>query len=468
MIAVMLLVACGLLGDAGDALPPAVTPPGSPPAGPVTTPPSEVPESTVGISAIVPTSGDAWGVLGSTPWRPEGDAAQDGVLVRLAQPTYVRELVVEPTGGSLEVTVFADGSQVAAQPVSGPTPIPVGAEVRALFVRIDSASGPAGLQLRLHGADGELRPVLPRIVDAQVSASSTLTPAAAYHSSYLVDQRNDFAWVEGVDGLGVGETVTLHLAESVELSAVEVWPGYQRSEDHFAKNARPAELEIAGQRLTVPDSMGSHTLTLAEPVTVQDVEISITQAHPGSLYADLAISELQLHSTAGPLWLRTSDRAELTAALRAQVAGTSLEPVLDRHYRSLCTDASLKLRSNHSFVRYEVALDSYDDSERTTVFDGSWVPGTASTEWSQVKLYGRRHTISDVFIPYVGRRSDESTRVSGGRVQLAPVAALTDAEVAEVARAIDCPTPPPRASLEANHAIVVSGDAITDILWIQP
>ena len=47
--------------------------------------------------------------------------------------------------------------------------------------------------------------------------------------------------------------------------------------------------------------------------------------------------------------------------------------------------------------------------------------------WSTIKLYGRRHQISESWSPYTGKDTTEATRVSGGDARIARAADLGEA-----------------------------------------
>jgi hypothetical protein len=43
----------------------------------------------------------------------------------------------------------------------------------------------------------------------------------------------------------VGEWLTVTLSEPIELTAIELWNGHQRSQEHFRQNARASRLSLS-------------------------------------------------------------------------------------------------------------------------------------------------------------------------------------------------------------------------------
>lgn len=78
---------------------------------------------------------------------------------------------------------------------------------------------------------------------AEVSASSSLSDR--YSVLNLIDGDPTTAWIEGVKGFGIGESIKLYPADSAVPLVFEIWPGYQRSESIFLRNGRPQRIRLA-------------------------------------------------------------------------------------------------------------------------------------------------------------------------------------------------------------------------------
>lgn len=133
-----------------------------------------------------------------------------------------------------------------------------------------------------------------------VSASSYLSEKNIKHVPDLImDGDTTTAWVEGVDGNGEGESITFTFGDLYAVSDIKIWNGYQKSEDLYYKNARPAELELefsdgSTERISLQDiSSGFQEFALERHVTSY-VKVKIISTYAGSKYEDTVISEIEL------------------------------------------------------------------------------------------------------------------------------------------------------------------------------
>ena len=133
-----------------------------------------------------------------------------------------------------------------------------------------------------------------------VTASSYLPEKNIKHVPDLImDGDTTTAWVEGVDGNGEGESITFTFGDLYAVSDIKIWNGYQKSEDLYYKNARPAELELefsdgSTERISLQDtSSGFQEFALERHVTSY-VKVKIISTYAGSKYEDTVISEIEL------------------------------------------------------------------------------------------------------------------------------------------------------------------------------
>ncbi len=133
-----------------------------------------------------------------------------------------------------------------------------------------------------------------------VTASSYLPEKNIKHVPDLImDGDTTTAWVEGVDGNGEGESITFTFGDLYAVSDIKIWNGYQKSEDLYYKNARPAELELefsdgSTEQISLQDtSSGFQEFALERHVTSY-VKVKIISTYEGSKYEDTVISEIEL------------------------------------------------------------------------------------------------------------------------------------------------------------------------------
>jgi LysM repeat protein len=139
---------------------------------------------------------------------------------------------------------------------------------------------------------------------ASVSASSFLRTDryGQYQPWMAVDGALSTAWVEGVDGDGVGQSIVLSFPQTVELHSIVLDVGYDKSADVFAKNNRIKKATLVlstGEQLTLDlaDARGLQTISLARApgrVETTYVKVVIDEVYPGSRYDDTCLAEIQV------------------------------------------------------------------------------------------------------------------------------------------------------------------------------
>ncbi len=441
-------------------------------------------QAPITVQALVPTSGaNAEALLdgkAETGWTPEGDSEGEGILFRFEGEAAIHKVFVQSCGGKrTTLTPFVNGidfSQVTVQGKKTPVVTVSSRKVRSLFLRIDETGPGACLAEVSFEADKPLEVRAPRSLPATAKASSVLAPADAYHPGYLFDGRLDFGWVEGVKGPGLGESMALTFTAPLTITAIEVWNGYQRSEDHFKKNARAKKVTVTVDgaepiELSLKDAQGSQKLMLPKPVSTKSLTLTIKEAYPGSKYDDLVLSELRVWDAEGPRAITTGDLAERASALKTEVGAGPLKGFVDKTLRSACQvpgyELEAKFRSNHSFVVYRSA--DGDNGAVKEVLDGTWILKDGKT----VELFGRSHRNESSNDPYATPGGKETTTITGGALKVTRVGDLKkpdyDALVAKFTEgplkwSFDCAQVKSFEKLAAAGAYVVEGRAVTAIL----
>jgi hypothetical protein len=453
------------------------------------------------LQALVPTSGSgAEHVLDAdvaTGWKPEGDPVDEGLILRWEQPASFEHILVKACPGAtplaIEVQVngetYCDAEAPPAMEAECGFPEQ---KARALSIKVvkagtRSAACVGTVQLFNNGKQLEL--LAPRSIEGSLQASSVLEPTAAYAPGFLFDGRLDFGWAEGAKGPGVGESLTVTLAEPIELTAIDLWNGHQRSQDHFRKNARASRLSLtmdAGPPvpLMVKDVSGEQVLKLPQPLKGRVLRLKVDKAKAGPKLPDLVLSELLLVDAQGPLTVRTPELEQQRKELLAQVAGTGLEKIVDGRWRKRCEAEAyvvrtLKLRSNRSFVFHDVVAETGKNSgEYDETVEGAWVVKKVEPPWATVELFGRWHRF-DMMLKKVAGEWDfqevESQRAGGGTLEIARVADLGEQAFQQLVtewakgpqrQVVDCVGKPGHAyaDLVASDAFFIRGKAVTELL----
>ena len=140
------------------------------------------------------------------------------------------------------------------------------------------------------------------------SGESSEAPKAEVERNFDVknikDWNADAPWAEGVEGDGIGESITLTAQKPLPLDAIMIMPG-DKSEDgaNWTKNNRVAELEITlnGEQTfttAIPDEKFNNLYPI--PVRgytkpVNTVKLVIKKVHPGTTH-DTCISRVELRA----------------------------------------------------------------------------------------------------------------------------------------------------------------------------
>ena len=191
--------------------------------------------------------------------------------------------VITYSTGALYVSLldysFEDPSatpEPTAVPIPVPAPVATPAPTQAPSVRMSSVTG--------------------------VTATSWLSEPQynLYHTPELViDNDLNTAWVEGADGNGIGESITLTLDGTYTVNGFSINAGYQKSETLYLKNSAPYGIRVifsdrSSVDVLLNDVFDLQSYTLKNPVETSSVTFMILSVYRGETYEDTCISELKL------------------------------------------------------------------------------------------------------------------------------------------------------------------------------
>lgn len=133
-----------------------------------------------------------------------------------------------------------------------------------------------------------------------ISASSIREPINNnyYNAANAYDGRFDTAWTEGVDGDGLGESLSLFASEEQLVSGIHIANGYWKSEKLYYENNRISELQISlsnGNIYTyiLSDVFENYdTIIFSSPQYCSSITLTILDVYKGSKYDDTCITEV--------------------------------------------------------------------------------------------------------------------------------------------------------------------------------
>ena len=143
-----------------------------------------------------------------------------------------------------------------------------------------------------------------RAASASVTASSELADANdpdRYAAGAAFDGLVSTAWVEGVNGDGIGESLLVVFDDPIYIDAIRVLPGYFDERFHRANN-RVAVLSVdvllggaaKSYVFDYTDQMTSQVHHFGEGFRAEGIRLAIDGVYPGSRWQDTPIAEVEL------------------------------------------------------------------------------------------------------------------------------------------------------------------------------
>lgn len=320
--------------------------------------------------------------------------------------------------GTSQILRFGLGNR--ADPAVGP----FGENVKSVFLKIErSADWKPGqfrvssirfLKANASGTSSPIALMLPKLVPAELTATSILEPATAYHPANLFDSKYDIAWsTDGKKSDGKGESFTLTLNNPQTLSGILLWNGYQRSAKHFKANGRVLALDVQAdalpvQSLKLADQMGPQKIGFSPPlINARQLRFTIKDIVPGSSYKDVLISELRLIGAQRELIApvtnlpKVAPPAAFQGLLNRSFANILHQPITgnpedfegpDNALSKRCDNGRIRLRDNGTFVIYKnFNYGKYDSAAKPANINASVLEGNWEPKGDKVRIFGRKY-----------------------------------------------------------------------------
>lgn len=136
----------------------------------------------------------------------------------------------------------------------------------------------------------------------EVTASSVLPPAddQTYEAANVKSLWANGAWSEGAPGSGMGEWLELKPTIPKPLSAIDIMPGYFKSEGLFMANPRPKKILVLLNDehrfvANVPDVMEPFRILFTDYAkSVKKIRLTFQEVWPGNKFEDLCVSSVKL------------------------------------------------------------------------------------------------------------------------------------------------------------------------------
>lgn len=159
-----------------------------------------------------------------------------------------------------------------------------------------STNAPVPTPSRLSGnSDSEKLAAGPFQIKASASSMRFAVQTNTYNPANAIDGSKRTAWIEGVDGPGVGEWLRFDFGREINLHRIIILPGYFKSPEIWAQNNRLAAVTLqfsdgSSNQFTFADRMERQTLDVGA-IKTRWVRLVIDDVFTGT-DPDTAISEL--------------------------------------------------------------------------------------------------------------------------------------------------------------------------------
>jgi hypothetical protein len=124
-----------------------------------------------------------------------------------------------------------------------------------------------------------------------------------YGPDKLFDHEDKTAWVEGVDGQGIGEWIVVEFDRLRVVKEIQINNGYNKDGDLYRKNSRVKEMKVEfsereRRKVVLKDTGTPQPVALPkdQPLKAHWIRFTIESVYPGDKWDDTAISELHIVS----------------------------------------------------------------------------------------------------------------------------------------------------------------------------
>lgn len=140
-----------------------------------------------------------------------------------------------------------------------------------------------------------------QVTVASADATSTIYQAGIDNTPHvLYDGSKDSSWQDGVDGPGIGESVTYHLDQVYKIRFLVLRLGnWYSSDDNYTMNNRPKTMTFKfgdqSVQITFPDEKKEFCVELSKDVEASEIQMILDAVYQGTAYDDTCINEVDVY-----------------------------------------------------------------------------------------------------------------------------------------------------------------------------
>lgn len=136
-------------------------------------------------------------------------------------------------------------------------------------------------------------------VASMTSSSEYVQENVKNHASYVFDGNEKTSWQEGVEGDGIGQSITCQLNRQYQIRYFGFKLGNWRDEKYYAGNGKPKTLtvELDGYLFTFafPEEKKEYVIELSEEIPATTVTVTIDSVYKGAYWDDTCITEFNIY-----------------------------------------------------------------------------------------------------------------------------------------------------------------------------
>lgn len=177
-------------------------------------------------------------------------------------------------------------SDFANVKVSTPTPIPTPTpkpELTASLVSVNTLNSKELVDVEVVSADSTSEIQQDNVNNAAIN---------------IFDHNIETNWQEGVDGAGIGQSITAYFANTAKVKGFLFKVGNWKSDKYYYGNNRPSKIRIAmgdfSSIIEFPDSWEEFAVELSQPVEASFVTMTLEDVYKGTDWDDTAISDIRI------------------------------------------------------------------------------------------------------------------------------------------------------------------------------
>ncbi len=133
------------------------------------------------------------------------------------------------------------------------------------------------------------------------TSSSALKPTTTnnFRAPNLLDGDTATAWIEGAEGVGLGQWVKFEFLDTVMLGRMDIANGFQEDETRFKGHPRvkTIQIEYSSGSTQLVDLLDTEAMQSINTLREQTdwIKLTIVSVYPDYVWADAALSEVRLY-----------------------------------------------------------------------------------------------------------------------------------------------------------------------------